>query len=74
MKYELVLSGKFKKGLKSAKKRGLDILLLDSIVDKLLQGIPLEEKYQDHPLNLIEDDILILTLVDTGTHADLFKK
>lgn len=50
MKYELVLSGKFKKGLKSAKKRGLDISLLDSIVDKLLHGIPLEEKYQDHPL------------------------
>lgn len=93
MKYELVLSGKFKKGLKSAKKRGFDISLLDSIVDKLLQGIPLEEKYQDHPLKgdwdgfrecriqpdwfliyLIEDDILTLTLVDTGTHADLFKK
>lgn len=42
MKYELVLSGKFKKGLKSAKKRGLDISLLGSIVDKLLQGIPLK--------------------------------
>lgn len=23
---------------------------------------------------LVEDDILTLTLVDTGTHADLFKK
>lgn len=50
MKYELVLTGKFKKGLKTAKKRGLNISLLDFIVDKLLQGIPLEEKYQDHPL------------------------
>lgn len=93
MKYELVLSGKFKKGLKSAKKRGLDISLLNSVIDKLLQKIPLEEKYQDHSLKgnwdgfrechiqpdwlliyLIEDDILTLTLVDTGTHADLFKK
>lgn len=93
MKYELVLSGKFKKGLKVAKKRGLDISLLDSIVDKLLQGISLEEKYQDHPLKgnwdgfrechiqpdwlliyLIENDILTLTLVETGTHADLYKK
>lgn len=45
MKYELVLTGKFKKGLKTAKKRGLNISLLDFIVDKLLQGIPLEEKY-----------------------------
>lgn len=92
MKYKLVLSGKFKKGLKAAKKRGLDIALLDSIVDKLLQGIPLDAKYKDHPLKgnwdgfrecyiqpdwlliyLIEDDILTLTLVDMGTHADLFK-
>ncbi len=93
MKYELVLSGSFKKGLKTAKKRGLDISLLNFIVDKLLQGIPLDEKYRDHSLKgkwdgfrechiqpdwlliyLIEDDILTLTLVETGTHADLYKK
>ncbi len=93
MKYELVLSGSFKKGLKTAKKRGLDISLLNYIVDKLLQGIPLDEKYRDHSLKgkwdgfrechiqpdwlliyLIEDDILTLTLVETGTHADLYKK
>lgn len=93
MKYKLVLSGSFKKGLKTAKKRGLDISLLDSIVDKLLLGIPLDEKHYDHPLKgkwngfrechiqpdwlliyLIEDDILTLTLVETGTHADLYKK
>lgn len=29
MKYELVLTGKFKKGLKLAKKRGLEIIELD---------------------------------------------
>ena len=40
MKYELILSGKFKKSLKAARKRGLDISLLESIVDKLLLGIP----------------------------------
>lgn len=93
MKYELVLSGKFKKGLKTAKKRGLNIALLNSVIDKLLQGIPLDAKYKDHPLKgdrggfrechiqsdwlliyLIENDILTLTLVDTGTHADLYKK
>lgn len=33
MKYELVLTGKFKKGLNLAKKRGLNIKLLDDIVD-----------------------------------------
>lgn len=93
MKYGLVLSGRFRKGLKAAKKRGLDISLLDAIVDKLLQGMPLDEKYKDHPLKgdwngfrechiqpdwlliyLVEDDILTLTLVETGTHADLYKK
>ena len=93
MKYKLVLTGKFKKGLKMAQKRGLYIPLLESIVDNLLQGISLDEKYKDHALRgkydgfrechiqpdwlliyLIENDILTLTLVDTGTHSDLFKK
>lgn len=93
MKYKLVLTRKFKKGLKMAKKRGLNIPLLESIVDNLLQGISLDEKYKDHALRgkyegfrechiqpdwlliyLIENDILTLTLVDTGTHSDLFKK
>ena len=50
MNYELVLTNKFKKSLKLAKKRGLDIGLLDSVVDKLLQGVPLEEKFKDHEL------------------------
>ncbi len=50
MKYDLILSGRFKKSLKSAKKRGLDISLLNSIVDKLLQGVPLDKKYQEHSL------------------------
>lgn len=91
MKYGLILTGKFKKGLKLAKKRNLNITLLDSVVKKLLQGISLEEKYKDHELKgnykgfrechiqvdwllvyLLEEDILTLTLVDTGTHADLF--
>ncbi len=91
MSYQLVLTNKFKKGLKLAKRRGLDIALLDALVEKLLHRIPLEEKNKDHELKgklkgfrechiqpdwlliyLIEDEILTLTLVDTGTHADLF--
>ena len=75
------------------RKRGLDISLLDDVIDKLRQGIPLEEKYKDHGLSgnfdgfrechikpdwlliyLIENDILTLTLVNTGTHSDIFKK
>ncbi|WP_230399266.1 type II toxin-antitoxin system YafQ family toxin [Novisyntrophococcus fermenticellae] len=91
MTYQLALTGRFKKGLKRAKKRGLDITLLDFVVEKLIHGLALEQKYRDHDLKgkyvgfrechiqpdwllvyLIEDEILTLTLVDTGTHADLF--
>ena len=50
MKLEVKYSGKFKKGLKLAAKRGLDISLLETVVEKLANRIPLEEKYHDHPL------------------------
>lgn len=85
-------TGKFKKSYKLAKKRGLDISLLEEVISKLQQGESMETKYRDHELKgkfagfrechiqpdwllmyLIEDDILTLTLVDTGSHADLFK-
>ncbi len=78
--------------MRLAAKRGLDISLLEEIVEKLQLGITLDAKYKDHSLSgnykgcrechiqpdwllvyLIENDILTLTLVDTGTHADLFK-
>lgn len=91
MKYRLVLTGKFKKSLKLAKKRGLNLNLMDNIVTTLQRGLPLDEKYRDHELKgkykgfrechiqsdwlliyLVENDVLTLTLVDTGTHADLF--
>lgn len=91
MQYELILTGKFKKSLKLAKKRGLDLKRLDKVVTMLQKDIPLEEKHRDHELKgkyqgfrechiqpdwlliyLKENDVLTLTLVDTGTHADLF--
>ena len=50
MQYELILTGKFKKSLKLARKRGLDISLLEDIVTMLQNNIPLEEKYRDHEL------------------------
>ena len=75
------------------KKRGLDLKILDDVVEKLRFGKKLEEKFRDHALTgiyegfrechvkpdwlliyLVEDNILTLTLVDTGSHADLFKK
>ena len=48
MIYELVLTGKFKKSLKLAKKRGLNINQLNDVVSMLQRDIPLEEKYRDH--------------------------
>ena len=90
MQYELILTGKFKKSLKLAKRRGLNLELLDEVVTMLQKNIPLEEKYRDYELKgkyqgfrechiqpdwlliyLKENDVLTLTLVDTGSHADL---
>ncbi|MGN1406420.1 MAG: type II toxin-antitoxin system YafQ family toxin [Erysipelotrichaceae bacterium] len=74
-----------------AKKRGLDLALMEEVVNKLQNNIPLEEKYRDHGLKgehkmfrechiqpdwllvyMKRDDILVLTLIDTGSHADIF--
>ncbi len=91
MPYKLRITSKFKKGLKLAKKRGLNLSLLEEVISKLQNDIPLEEKYRDHNLKgehkmfrechiqpdwllvyMKKDDTLILTLVDTGSHADIF--
>ena len=74
------------------KKRGLDLSLLDEVVDTLRQGKQFDSKYRDHGLSgnfqgfrechikpdwlliyLIENEILTLTLVDTGSHSDILK-
>ena len=50
MQYELILTDIFKKSLKLARKRGIDISLLEDIVTMLQNNIPLAEKYRDHEL------------------------
>ncbi len=89
--YEVVLSNRFRKDLKLAAKRGCDLALLNSIVDRLAQGETLPAKHRDHSLTgdyigfrerhiqpdwlLIyrtEGEALMLFLMRTGTHADLF--
>ena len=91
--YQVKFTTAYKKAYKLMKKRGLDISLLDEVVDLLRQGRQLEERYHDHGLTgdlagfrechikpdwlliyLIENDILTLTLIDTGSPSDLFKK
>ena len=55
------------------KKRGMDLTLLDEVVDKLRQGITLDEKYKDHILKgeyagfhecHIKPDWLLIYLID----------
>ncbi|MCD7708523.1 MAG: type II toxin-antitoxin system YafQ family toxin [Clostridiales bacterium] len=91
--YVVKFTTTYKKSYKLMKKRGLDLSLLDEVVDVLRQGEQLDAKYHDHGLcgkfagfrkchirpdwlliYLIEDDILTLTLVDTGSHSDIFNK
>lgn len=91
MYYELILTRKFKKSLKLAKKRGLDLNLLEKVITSVQNNSPLEEEYRDHELRgkykgfrechiapdwlliyMKEEDVLVLTLIDTGTHSDLF--
>ncbi|MCL2500264.1 MAG: type II toxin-antitoxin system YafQ family toxin [Defluviitaleaceae bacterium] len=43
-------STRFKRDLKLARKRGLDMDLLGSMVELLAQGVTLPLKYRDHPL------------------------
>jgi addiction module RelE/StbE family toxin len=48
--YNVKFTTAYKKSYKLMKKRGLDLSLLDEVVDKLRRGIPLEEKNHDHEL------------------------
>ena len=48
--YTIKFTSTFKKRYKLMKKRGLDLSLLDEVVDQLRQGKELDEKYRDHML------------------------
>jgi mRNA interferase YafQ len=49
-KYNLILSSRFKKDLKQCVKRNFDISKLNTVVEMLITGEKLPEKYQDHSL------------------------
>jgi len=72
-RYELVLSSRFKKDLKQCVKRNLDIAKMDHVVEILMSGKKLPEKYRDHNLTgswnthrecHIEPDWLLLYRID----------
>lgn len=50
-KYKIVQTGRFKKDLKVARKRGYDLSLIGSVIDMLAAGCELPEKYKDHSLS-----------------------
>lgn len=93
MIYNIRKTSQFKKDFKLCIKRGLKVEEFTKVVGLLQKGVPLPEKYLDHPLQPsrlykncrelhIEPDWLliykysnesvILYLVRTGTHSDLF--
>ena len=93
MVYELLKTSRFKAGVKLARKRGLDLSLLEDVIEKLRLDQPLEAKHHNHELSgkfkgvwechiqpdwlllyLKDNGVLVLTLIDTGTHSDIFKK
>ena len=77
----IVASHQFKKDLKLAKKRGLNMDLLRTVVNTLAEQKPLEEKYRDHSLTgktyqgfrecHIEPDWLLVYRVE-ATELELF--
>ena len=88
---DIVLSNKFRKDLKLAQKRGYDLDLLNTVVEKLAAGEKLPAQNRDHELTgnyagfrechiqpdwllvyRISNTELVLLLVRTGTHSDLF--
>lgn len=50
MKLDIVLSNRFKRDLRLARKRGYNLNLLNDIVDLLAEEKPLPERNRDHDL------------------------
>ncbi len=74
--YQVKFTSAFKKSYKRIKKRGLDVSLLDEIIEKLRLGQILEEKYRDHELKRnfvgfrechIKPDWLLIYLLEDDT-------
>jgi mRNA interferase YafQ len=50
MKLDIIASNRFKKDLKVARKRGLNLKNLETVVEALANQISLDAKYRDHAL------------------------
>lgn len=79
----IVRTNKFLKDLRLAKKRGLDLSLLDEVITKLANQEKLEDKYHDHALSgafsdfrechIKPDWLLIYTIDDEELELFLFR-
>lgn len=49
-RYRIEFTAQYKKGYKRAHRRGLDMSILDTAVEKLACGETLPTSYRDHPL------------------------
>lgn len=47
----LETTSQFRKDYKRVRKRGYDLKQLEVVIDTLLAGLPLDEKYRDHSLS-----------------------
>ena len=73
--YTVKYTSAYKKAYKLMVKRGLNVKLLDDVVEKLMMGVPLEKKYCDHSLGSnwdgfrechIKPDWILLYYIDKG--------
>ena len=83
MMRKIIQSNLFKKDLEKAKKRHLDISLLDEVITKLANDEKLDPKYRDHPLkgkfkgmrecHIKPDWLLIYSIVNNEIELFLFR-
>ena len=93
MKYDIRRTTQFKKDFEAIRKRGLDISEFTKVLEYLVNGDTIPERYKDHPLRNSKEykncrelhidpdwllvykysnDSVILYLIRTGSHSDLF--
>ena len=89
--YTVITTNQFEKDLKRCKKRGLNLNIIEEVIELLSKNGNLPSKYKSHKLSgnfancwechikpdwlLVwkqDDTKLILLLINTGTHSDLF--
>ena len=83
MMRKIIQSNLFKKDLEKAKKKNLDISLLDEVITRLANYEILEPKYKDHPLkgklkglrecHIKPDWLLIYSIDDNEIELFLFR-